>query len=102
MQSRESQSGPVIEKLGEIEVAGNRAIVTWPQLGDGVAIDFPAERARYGVVVDLSHDPRLKVEPHYAALVDVEERLLILEQVGALWCRRVIEEALPARAVVRR
>lgn len=94
MRSYESQNGPEIERLGQIDISGNHAVVTWPQLGDGVALDFPDLRARYGVVVDLDHDPRLKVEPHFANLVDLEGRLGILEQVSALWIQRNLQCAL--------
>lgn len=50
-----------------------------------IGIDFTDPQRRYGVVVGLDSDPRLPVEPGHAAMLEAEERLLVLEQVGALW-----------------
>lgn len=93
MRPNESLTGPVIERLGQFEIEGNRAIVTWPQLGDGVAIDFPDLRCRFGVVVGLDRDPMLRVEPSFAGLLDLEGRLCILERVASLWIQRCLESA---------
>ncbi|HEU5130423.1 MAG TPA: hypothetical protein VFU12_20760 [Glycomyces sp.] len=78
---------PLNDVLGEIDIAGRPATVSWPRLGDAVALDFTGGTARFGVVVELDHDPRLRVEPAHAGLLDVEERLVVLERVGALWYR---------------
>lgn len=80
-----SLTEPFVDILGEVEIAGRPAMVTWPQAGDAVGIDFADPPARFGVVVSLDRDPRLLVEPEHADLLDVEERLLILEAVGAMW-----------------
>jgi hypothetical protein len=75
----------LVEVLGEIDIAGNTATVGWPLSGDAVGLDFTGPRVRFGIVVDLDTDPRLRVEPVHANLLDVEERLLVIEQVAALW-----------------
>ncbi|MCH7232815.1 hypothetical protein L0U85_18435 [Glycomyces sp. L485] len=75
----------LVEVLGEIDIAGQPATVSWPRMGDAVGIDFIDQSVRFGVVVALDSDPRLCVEPEHASLIDVEERLIVLEQVGALW-----------------
>jgi hypothetical protein len=58
-----------------------------PRLGDAVVFGFTGGTVRFGVVVELDHDPRRRVEPAYAGLLDVEERLMVLERVGTLWYR---------------
>lgn len=89
---QQTLTGPVIhavvEELGRIDIAGRTASVSWPG-GDAVGLDFTEGRSRFGVVVGLDGDPRLRVEPDHADLLDVEERLVILEQVGALWYQAV-------------
>ncbi|WP_026922175.1 hypothetical protein [Glycomyces arizonensis] len=78
---------PTNDVLGEIDIAGRPATVSWPRLGDAVGIDFNGRCVRFGVVVGLDRDPRLRVEPVHADLLDVEARLTVLEQVSALWYR---------------
>jgi hypothetical protein len=85
MPRHQSLNEALVEVLGEIDIAGNAATVGWPLSGDAVGLDFTAQRARFGIVVGLESDPRLRVEPVYANLLDVEERLLVIEQVAALW-----------------
>ncbi|MEU5152926.1 hypothetical protein [Glycomyces sp. NPDC021274] len=91
-----SRSSTELESLGEIDVAGHLAAVTWPWGGDAVGIDFLTRPSRFGIVVGLASDPRLRVEPDHADLLDLEGRLAVLEQVGALWYRAV---AGPERSV---
>ncbi|WP_026922887.1 hypothetical protein [Glycomyces arizonensis] len=90
MPTTESPTDPAIIRLGQIDIEGRRAAVTWPGLGDGVAIDFLDLRSRFGVVAGLDRDPRLHLEPCHASLVDLEGRMLILEQVAALWIRHAL------------
>ncbi|GAB3652640.1 hypothetical protein [Glycomyces tarimensis] len=85
MPQQQALTEPLIEVLGEIDIAGSRAAVTWPRMGDAVGLDFAGQSVRFGVVVDLDSDPRLRVQPDHAHLLDVEERLIILEQAAALW-----------------
>ena len=85
MPQHQTLTEPLVEVLGEIDIAGQSATVSWPRLGDAVGLDFTDRAVRFGVVVALDSDPRLRVEPDHADLLDVEERLIVLEQVGALW-----------------
>ncbi|MCD0447058.1 hypothetical protein LO763_25910 [Glycomyces sp. A-F 0318] len=87
MPQHPTRTTPLVDVLGEIDIAGLPATVTWPGLGDAVGIDFTGSTVRYGVVVALDTDPRLMVEPEHAGLIDLEGRLLVLERVGALWYR---------------
>ncbi|GAB3225169.1 hypothetical protein GCM10027447_14330 [Glycomyces halotolerans] len=96
------QAASAIIRLGQIDIDDHCAVVTWPGFGDGVAIDFPDLRSRYGIVAGLDRDPRLHVEPCHASLVDLEGRMIILEQVAALWIRRSLASApVAARPEVR-
>lgn len=88
MDRHDSGPWPVSERLGQFE--GHRAVVTWPEAGDGVAIDFPSLRSGFGVVAGLDRDPRLHVEPCHPSLVDLEGRRAILEQVAALRIRHTL------------
>lgn len=90
MQQAQAQTEPAAVRLGDIDIADHPAVVTWPGSGDGVAIDFAESRSRFGIVAGLDRDPRLRVEPRHAALVDLEGRMLILETVAALWIRHTI------------
>lgn len=94
MRRQGRRPGPSIATLGQLDIEGHRAVVTWPFVGDGVAIDFPDLRSRFGVVAGLDRDPRLHVEPCHADLVDLEGRMLILEAVAAMWLRRALSEAV--------
>lgn len=85
MARHQQPTEPLNDVLGEIDIAGRPATVSWPRMGDAVGLDFTGEAARFGVVAGLDRDPRLRVEPAHAGLLDVEERLVVLEQVGALW-----------------
>lgn len=97
------QTEPDIIRLGHIDIEQHRAVVTWPGSGDGVAIDFPDLRSRFGIVAGLDRDPRLRVEPCHASLVDLEGRMLILEAVAALWIRHSVASVPAAlRKEVRR
>lgn len=93
MPQRQPRTGPVVTELGQLDIEGHRAVVTWPFFGDGVAIDFPELRSRFGVVVALDRDPRLRVEPCHADLVDLEGRIRVLEQVASMWIRHDRETA---------
>jgi hypothetical protein len=85
MAQPETESQTLVDALGTIDVGGRLATVTWPRLGDAVGIDFTGSTVRFGVVLALDTDPRLRVEPEHADLLDLEGRLFVLEQVGALW-----------------
>lgn len=89
----------LVDVLGEIDVAGRPASVSWPRQGDAVGIDFADHDARFGVVFALDSDPRLRVEPDHVDLLDVEGRLIVLEQVSTLWYRA---SAVPEAARLRR
>lgn len=101
MRPSDKQNGPDIEELGRLDIGGNRAIVTWPMLGDGVALDFPDLRARFGIVAGLDRDPRLNVEPGFANLLDLEGRLGVLETVSSMWIERVLRESAVRETEVR-
>ncbi|WP_026932493.1 hypothetical protein [Glycomyces tenuis] len=87
MARHQNLTEPTNDVLGEIDIAGRPAAVSWPRIGDAVGIDFIGRTARFGVVVELDSDPRLRVEPVHADLLDVEARLVVLEQVSAIWYR---------------
>lgn len=99
MEHTQRQEEPAAVRLGHIDIADRQAVVTWPGNGDCVAIDFPDAGSRFGIVAGLDRDPRLRVEPRHATLVDLEGRMVILETVAALWIRHTIA-AVPA--VLRR
>jgi hypothetical protein len=101
MRRSDNQNSPGIEELGRLDIGGNRAIVTWPMLGDGVALDFPDLRARFGIVAGLDRDPRLNVDPGFANLLDLEGRLGVLEAVSAMWIQRALRESAVLEAEVR-
>jgi hypothetical protein len=90
MEQTQRQEEPAAVRLGHVDIADRRAVVMWPGNGDGVAIDFPDAGSRFGIVADLDRDPRLRVEPRHATLVDLEGRMAILETVAALWIRHTI------------
>ncbi|MEU6250439.1 hypothetical protein [Glycomyces sp. NPDC047010] len=85
MPQHQTLNESLVEILGEIDIAGSPATVSSPLGGDAVGLDFTGQRVRFGIVVDLETDPSLRVEPAHAGLLDVEDRLLVIEQVAALW-----------------
>lgn len=89
-QSTDTASSPLsgLDRLGEIEVAGEPASVVWPQLGGAVAIDFKRDGYRYALVSGLdSNTPRLSVQAMHGRQVDADGARAALTEVVALWTR---------------
>lgn len=78
-----------LDCLDEIEVAGEPALVVWPQLGDAVAVDFKCDGHRYGIVSRLdTGKPKLSPNPLTGRQISEEQQPLVLNAVMTIWAER--------------
>lgn len=85
--SRFGASSP-LDCLGEIKVAGELALVVWPQLGDAIAVDFECDGHRYAIVTGLNGDgPELKSQPLAGRPIGPEHEPAVLAAVCDIWAR---------------